>query len=128
MHWVGEVDGNDIEFVLAPPPEDSPGLNIESNALGAHSMRMAMDSHGVEQAAAAFWGNDHYYPRSGFGRDLSLWTVFREYYLRITETSIGIVNEPHEAERRRALSRQFIDLVEQEGNTRKENEKKFDPD
>lgn len=29
MHWVAEIDGNDIEFVLAPPDEDesgSPGL------------------------------------------------------------------------------------------------------
>lgn len=22
MHWVGEIDGNDIEFVLAPPYKD----------------------------------------------------------------------------------------------------------
>lgn len=85
-----------------------------------------MDSKGVEQAAAAFWGNDPYYPRPGLEGDI-LWSVFREYYIQISGTCIGIVNEPHEAERRRALSRQFIDLVEQEGKTRqmkKEKEKK----
>lgn len=134
MHWVGEIDGNDIEFVLAPLCTDPP-LKMESDALGDHSMwvldfdlcrRMAMDSKGVEQAAAAFWGNDPYYPRPGLEGDI-LWSVFREYYIQISGTCIGIVNEPHEAERRRALSRQFIDLVEQEGKTRqmkKEKEKK----
>lgn len=125
MHWVGEIDGNDIEFVLAPPYKGRP-LKIESDALGDHSIwvldfdlcrGMAMNSNGVEQAAAAFWGNDPYYPRPGLEKDL-LWIVFRQYYLRISETCIGIVNEPDEAKRRRALSRQFIDLVEQEGTTR----------
>lgn len=134
MHWVGEIDGNDIEFVLAPPCM-APPLKIESDVLGDHSIwvldfdlcrRMSMDSKGVEQAAAAFWGNDPYYPRPGLERD-TLWSVFREYYLQISGTCMGIVNEPHEAERRRALSRQFIDMVEQEGKmrqTRKEKEKK----
>lgn len=128
MHWIGEIDGNDIEFVLAPPSKGSP-LKMESNVLGDHSMwvldfdlcgRMRMDSKGVEQAAAAFWGNDRYYPRPGPERDISLWIVFRNHYLQISEVCTGIVNEPYEAERRRALSRQFIDLVEQKGKTTKE--------
>ncbi|KGO43443.1 Protein of unknown function DUF3669, zinc finger protein [Penicillium expansum] len=127
MHWVGEVDGNDIEFVLAPPCKGSP-FKMESNILGDHSMwvldfdlcrRMTMDPKGVEQAAAAFWSNDRYYPRPGLERDLSLWIVFREHYIQMSETCIEIVNESDEAERRRALSRQFIHLVEQEGNMRK---------
>lgn len=74
MHWIGEMDGNDIEFVLAPPTQDfspnestatspPPGPRVESDALGCHSMwvldfdlcrRMTMDSNSVEQAAAAF--------------------------------------------------------------------------
>ncbi|KAJ5705910.1 hypothetical protein N7536_001599 [Penicillium majusculum] len=134
MHWIGEIDGNDIEIVLAPPSKGSP-LKTESNVFGDHSMwvldfdlcrRMAMDSKGVEQAAAAFWGNDRYYPRPGLETDILLWIVFREHYLQISEMCIGIVNEPYEAERRCVLSRQFIDLVEQKGKTSKEKEK--DPD
>lgn len=134
MHWVGEIDGNDIEFVLAPPSKGSL-IKTESKVLGDHSLwvldfdlcrRMAMDSKGVEQAAAAFWGNDRYYPRPGTETDILLWNVFREHYLQISETCIGIVDEPYEAERRRALSRQFIDLVQQKGKTSKGKEK--DPD
>ncbi|KGO77595.1 Protein of unknown function DUF3669, zinc finger protein [Penicillium italicum] len=131
MHWVGEIDGNDIEFVLAPPYRVP--FKMESDALGDHSIwvldfdlcrRMTMDSKGVEQAAAAFWGNDPYYPRPGIERDILLWVVFREHYLQISEACIGIFNEPHEAERRRALSRQFIQLVEQEGKTRQTRKEK----
>ncbi|KAJ5213432.1 hypothetical protein N7449_000601 [Penicillium cf. viridicatum] len=130
MHWIGEIDGNDIEFVLAPPSKGFP-LKMESKVLGDHSMwvldfdlyrRMTMDSKGVEQAAADFWGNDRYYPRPGPERDILLWIVFRNHYLQISEMCTGIVNEPYEAERRRALSRQFIDLVEQKGKTTKEKE------
>ncbi|KAJ5278696.1 Protein of unknown function DUF3669 zinc finger protein [Penicillium angulare] len=41
MHWVGEIDGNDIEFVLAPPPLNSAGTSkasIMSNTLGEHTV------------------------------------------------------------------------------------------
>ncbi|KAL4907552.1 hypothetical protein BDW74DRAFT_176306 [Aspergillus multicolor] len=68
MHWVGEVDGNDVEFVLAAP-NDGPGKDkktgghIWANALEAHQMwvldfdlvrDMPIDEHGVRQAVAAF--------------------------------------------------------------------------
>lgn len=124
MHWIGEIDGNDIEFVLAPPSEDGP--KIESAILGEHSMwvldfdlcrRMTMDSEGMVQAAVAFWHNDPFYPRPEKGP--SLWSVFRERYLQVSEVCGG---KPQAAERRRILSRQFIDLVEQEGKKRKEKE------
>ncbi|KAJ6021508.1 zinc finger protein [Penicillium herquei] len=65
MHWVGKIDGNDIEFVLAPPRHDIPSAtsSIRSNVLGEHVMwvldfdlcrNMTMDLKGVEQAVAAF--------------------------------------------------------------------------
>lgn len=111
MHWVGEIDGNDIEIVLAPPCNGSP-LKTESNILGDHSMwvldfnlcrRMAIYSKGVEQAAAAFWGDDRYYPRPGVETNILLWNLFREHYLRISVTCNGVVDDPYEEERRRAL-------------------------
>ncbi|KAJ5176579.1 Protein of unknown function DUF3669 zinc finger protein [Penicillium canariense] len=38
MHWVGEIDGNDIEFVLAPPnEEDDASSQIQSYTFGDHS-------------------------------------------------------------------------------------------
>lgn len=103
MHWIGEIDGNDIEFVLAPPDEDESGLSspqTKSSVLGDHTMwvldfdlcrKMTMDLEGVQQAVAAFWGNDPYYPRPD--KDISLWKVFREHYLQMRslrcDTRIG---------------------------------------
>ena len=80
MHWVGEVDGNDVEFVLAP--SDNATM---SNVLGDHSMwildfdlcrNMSMDEDGVKQASIAFWRNDPFYPRPG--KDPELWNAFRK--------------------------------------------------
>lgn len=146
MHWVSEIDGNDIEFVLAPPSLDpcrkfqsrnldrsmENGLKMESKVFGNHSLwvldfdlcrEITMDSNGVQQAAAAFWRNDPYYPRPGkeFKGDISLWNTFRENYLQKSMECINIGSrEPEEAERRRSLSEQFICLVEQEGDARNE--------
>jgi hypothetical protein len=124
MHWISEIDGNDIEFVLAPPCETD--FKMKSNILGEHSMWvldfdlcriMTIDSEGVVQAAAAFWRNDPYYPRPE--KQPSLWSVFRERYIQVSE---ACGSEPQAVERRRILSRQFIDLVEQEGKKRKDKE------
>jgi Zinc finger protein len=62
IHWYGERDANDVEFVLAPPRnETQPKL---SNILGDHTMwlldfdccrRMSMDEKGVDQAVAPFF-------------------------------------------------------------------------
>jgi hypothetical protein len=66
MHWLAKIDANDVEFVLAPPDDEDEGQWV--NVLGEHTMwildfdlcrSMAMDEHGIEQAARAFWRNDH---------------------------------------------------------------------
>lgn len=131
MHWIGEIDGNDIEFVLAPRNKNkagSLGLGMESTILGDHSMwvldfdlcrTMAMNLERLKQAVAAFWGNDPYCPRPG--KDPLLWMAFREHYIRTSEACTAIC-EPDEAEKRRILSRLFIDLVEQEGRNRMDQE------
>ena len=70
MHWICEIDGNDVEFVLAPPDPQAKGTT--SNCLGEHSVwmldfdlcrMMTMDEWGVKQAVVAFWRNDSFYPR-----------------------------------------------------------------
>jgi hypothetical protein len=39
MHWIGNIDGNDIEFVLAPPNKrNRRTVEIISNTLGEHSV------------------------------------------------------------------------------------------
>lgn len=62
MPSVCEIDGNDFEFVLAPPSENGP--KMESAIFGEHTMwvldfdlcrRMTMGPEGVAQAASAFW-------------------------------------------------------------------------
>ncbi|KAJ5651860.1 hypothetical protein N7507_009286 [Penicillium longicatenatum] len=140
MHWIGEMDGNDIEFVLAPPIQDSrydkqseditdtllsPHMKVDFNALGSPSIwvldfdlyrRITMDLNGAQQAAAAFWRNEFYYPRPSRdpGIDSPLWVAFKEHYLRMSEVCIDIaVSEPQEAERLRALPKQVISLIEQ---------------
>ncbi|KAJ5785139.1 uncharacterized protein N7503_010351 [Penicillium pulvis] len=147
MHWIGEMDGNDIEFVLAPPVRDScyekhsegitraslsNGLKVDSDALGSHSMwaldfdlcrRITMDSKGVQQAAAAFWRNDPYYPRPSKNseNEIALWFAFKEHYLRMSEACIDIActtYEPQEVEKLRALPKQVIGLIEQRGDSK----------
>lgn len=86
MHWVAGIDGNDIEFVLASP---SPGSTIKTdNVLGTHAMwvldfdlcrEMPSTEDGVQQAVAAFYKNDPFYPRPR--SSLLLWKAFREQYL-----------------------------------------------
>ena len=42
-----------------------------------------MDIHGVNQAVAAFFRNDPYYPRPDSSKEK--WEVFRDNYLRVCE-------------------------------------------
>lgn len=134
MHWTSEIDGRDIEFVLAPPSKNTPTFEMNSPIFGEHSMwvldfdccrRMEMNSEGVTQAAAAFWRNDPYYPRPE--KDSSLWSVFRERYLQVSEACGGDGSEPKAAEQRRVLSKDFIELVEQEGKRRNRMEDQHQP-
>ena len=135
LHWVGEIDANDVEFVLAPlppppsappsPPPSSPAHNppnIISNVLGDHTMwildfdlcrSLPVNAAGMEQAATAFLRNDPFYPRPG-REDSVLWNVFREQYLRTAEECCCrlTVGCPTEGKRRLLLSRLFIELVE----------------
>jgi len=86
MHWYGEIDANEVEFVPAPsspPPPSSSSSSFSSgpspvinNILGPHVMRtldfdcrrkMSIDENGIEQAVTAFFRNDPFYPRPGPG-------------------------------------------------------------
>ena len=131
LYWEAHIDANDVEFVLAPAP---PGKDhsassegalihdavIKSHCLGEHVVwildfdccrSMALDGKGVEQAVAAFWRNDPYYPRprSGNVKDESLWTVFKETFL---ETSGAILRPGSPGV---GLPTLWMDLVEQRG-------------
>lgn len=73
MHWIGEVDANDVEFVLAPQgPNEAANEADTSLQLGKHDIwvldydlcrRMTMDLEGINRAALSFWRNDPYFPR-----------------------------------------------------------------
>jgi hypothetical protein len=73
MHWGAKVDANDIEFVLAPPRAGSSiSASFQSHYLGEHSMWildfdccriLPVNEAGIEQACAAFFKNDPFYPR-----------------------------------------------------------------
>ncbi|CAK96308.1 zinc finger protein [Aspergillus niger CBS 101883] len=118
LHWLGEMDGNDIEFVLAPLPfdEQQPNTDLITDVLGQHTMwmldfdlcqPMPMSDDGVQQAVTAFWRNDPFYPRP----QRELWDVFREQYLITSETIISGYNQV-DIDQRLSLARRFIELIE----------------
>lgn len=114
LHWIGKVDGNDIEFVLAPPDGEQQNFNNISNVLGEHIMwmldfdlcsGMSMDEDGVEQAVKAYWINDPIYPRP---EDKLLWEEFRKQYLQTSDEICGDLR----LDTLVGLPKLFIDLVE----------------
>jgi hypothetical protein len=101
MHWGANVDGNDVEFVLAPPRggEGSRQRPFSSDVLGTHAIwmldfdccrSMSLDLAGVEQACNAFFKNDPFFPRpSSTSEDQQLWTVFHQKYLETSKSVVG---------------------------------------
>lgn len=110
IHWAARIDGNDVEFVLAPPRrtfhllhniDATPAQATRTSAtLGEHILwildfdlcrDMTMDEAGVEQAWRAFYRNDPYYPHpcKDNSEDQRLWQVFRKRFL---EASAVILN------------------------------------
>lgn len=69
---------------------------------------MPLDEVGVEQAVAAFYKNDPYYPRPGRGNpnDQVLWEAFK---IRLIEASRAIIPQNSREAR---LPELWIDLVE----------------
>jgi hypothetical protein len=94
IHWLAELDGRDIEFVLAPPRRENAlsgplRQGVIANALGKHVVWLfdfdccnpiKMDKKGVDQAVLAFLQSDPYYPRPGLDEAL-LWNAFVIKYL-----------------------------------------------
>ena len=116
MHWIGEVDGNDIEFVLAPPDPQAKGTTIP-NSLGEHSIwmidfdlcrKITMDEGGIKQAVVAFWRNDPFYPRPESSHDL--WKTFCDHYLLVSHDCI-LGQKYEDQEERLGLSRLFIHML-----------------
>ena len=129
MHWLARVDANDVEFVIASPREDDLlEATFTSASLGQHALwildfdccsLMAMDEKGVNQAVAAFFKNDPYYPRPGSENphDQELWVIFRA---RFVETSFEMLrDEPDLAH----LPEQLMDKIEREGEVRRARQK-----
>lgn len=90
MHWGARIDANDVEFVLAPPRANHTPT-FESDYLTVHCMWILdfdccrpiwVDETGVEQACAAFYKNDPFYPRPGTGEaaDEELWVLFKQRF------------------------------------------------
>lgn len=126
LYWNAHIDANDIEFVLAPvsPQNDEelqPSAVMQSPFLGDHSMwildfdccrDMSMDEGGVEQAVAAFYRNDPFYPRPGRDNDedQALWEEFRDRFL---EASAAIWGDSQEA----GLPALWVKMVERKSQT-----------
>jgi len=117
--WEAGIDGNDVEFVLAPPRSsavdaESPSPNPSSSStqpepqvfhspfFGEHTIwildfdcccDMRLDERGVEQAVAAFFRNDPYFPRPCAKSDEEgsqmAWRKFREAFLQSSLVVLG---------------------------------------
>ena len=133
LYWSARIDANDVEFVLAPPPREKDHRNstgadaktsaatIESHILGNHAMwildfdccrDMSLDEASVEQAVAAFYKNDPFFPRPNRGDDIKdqrLWDEFKDEFLRVSEGILG----PGTAQS--YLPRLWVRLVEERG-------------
>lgn len=73
MHWIGGIDGNAVEYILAPPWGEIIKADTILNSLGDHCMwvldfdlcrEMSMDEAGVQQAVRAFQQSEPFYPLS----------------------------------------------------------------
>ncbi|KAF2430267.1 hypothetical protein EJ08DRAFT_670603 [Tothia fuscella] len=93
MHWSANIDANDVEFANT----------FSLTTLGEHSIwmldfdccnTMTMDEAGVEQAVAAFFRNDPFYPRPGsdYPHDKILWDEFRTQYLETSAILLANYN------------------------------------
>ena len=132
MHWLAKVDANDVEFVIASPrPGDVFEATFTSVTLEQHALwildfdccnSMAMDETGVDQAVAAFFRNDPYYPRPGSenNHDQELWKIFRARFL---ETSSEMFRDDVYLAH---LPRLLMDKIEEEGATRRARQKARD--
>ncbi|EOA87971.1 hypothetical protein ACJQWK_09070 [Exserohilum turcicum] len=126
MHWGARIDANDVEFVLAPPRAKHPHAStFQSDYLGAHCMwlldfdrcqPMQMNEAGIEQACAAFFRNDPYYPRPGTGEaaDEELWIVFKQRFLASSRRILGEENQDMWV-----LADRLIARIEEEGEERR---------
>jgi len=124
MHWGARIDANDVEFVLAPlRVEYAHSSTFQSDYLGVHCMwildfdccrPIRMDEEGVDEACAAFFKNDPFYPRPGEAADEKLWMVFKQRFL---ESSRRILGESSRDEW--SLPDRLIERIEEEGQSRR---------
>jgi hypothetical protein len=129
MHWGAGIDANDVEFVLAPPRvEHARSSTFQSDYLGAHCMwildfdccrPIQMDEAGVEQACAAFFKNDPFYPgpATGEAADEELWRVFKQKFLESSRRILGEASQD-----RWFLADKLIKRIEEEGQSRRRDE------
>ncbi|CAA9960342.1 DUF3669 domain containing protein [Pyrenophora teres f. maculata] len=126
MHWGAKIDANDVEYVLAPPRlGHANSSTFQSDYLGSHCMwildfdccrPIELDEHGVDQACAAFFKNDPFYPRPGTGEaaDEELWLVFKQTFLESSQRILG------EAGREKwFLADRLMKMIEEEGHARR---------
>ncbi|MCJ1271781.1 hypothetical protein MMC22_011686 [Lobaria immixta] len=130
MHWDVKIDAADVEFVLgtapekwAPKPAELAKLAPRTDTASSLNFRrrsvhlwlldfnqcksIRMDDAGVNQAVAAFWQNDPYYPRPcpPGHPDAELWEIFEARYIHHSDKKLDSKAQG------RNLARQFIDGV-----------------
>ena len=104
-YWRAHIDGNDVEFVLAPAysqfgERPTNPTAIKSPILGDHVMwildfdccrEITINRSGVEQAARAFLKNDLFYPHPGREntKDELLWKSFKGHFVEASEAVLG---------------------------------------
>ena len=123
MHWIAQVDANDVEFVLGSyPHHNGKGLSAPfySDFLGSHALwildfdcchPISLNNAGISQAVSAFFRNDPFFPRPNAAadiRDQQLWTHFRDRFLNTSADLLGESSSKN-------LPQLFIDRLEDKG-------------
>ena len=135
MYWRANIDANDLEFVLAPRASENRtsdfgdsgvfSFKIESNYLGDHAVwildfdccrHMPCNETGVNQAVAAFYRNDPYFPHPGREdvKDQLLWSEFKNKFLDVSNSLL------EQGSPEASLPSLWIELAEQKGRPRKD--------
>jgi hypothetical protein len=138
LHWIANVDGDDVEFVLGSSPQIRPAataaqfkqrgaeeaqflsqnFDFQRRSVGMWLLdfnqckNFSRDKSGLKQLERAFFFNDPYYPQpasSSNASDVKLWNEFKAAYLAASWTiTKGDMEMPQG----------FIEAVEAEGKRR----------
>ena len=136
LHWLGQLDGNGVEFVLGSPRNNAAADKFGKTncpVLDSHTVwvfdfeccsHITMNEEGVDQAVSAFLHNEPYYPRPS--SDEILWTLFKDFYITSSRRVLAW-RKLHGDEAQEDLPDRFIRKLVQHLGHAEERRARLDP-